>query len=198
LSLELAQAARGSNGSASRLEEIRKHCCDIAGDVQALSHRLHSSKLDYLGISVALRSFCAEFSQQHEVAVEFCERNVPAQLPPDTSLCLFRITQEALRNAVKHSQTRSFEVALTGTPDEVRLEVRDGGAGFDVQAAKLNRGLGLVSMRERVHLVHGRFSIESEPGEGTKIIAVVPALAGNGSSQDSGIVSEAASEIGSQ
>jgi PAS domain S-box-containing protein len=198
LSVELGQAARGSNGSANRLEQIRKHCSDIASDVQALSHRLHSSKLDYLGIAAALKGFCEEFSQQHEVAVEFRERNVPAQLPPDTSLCLFRIAQEALHNAVKYSQTHSFEVELTGTPDEVRLEVRDRGAGFDVQAAKQNRGLGLVSMRERVHLVHGKFSIESRPGEGTKIIAVVPAFAGNGSSQRPQIMSETASEIGSQ
>jgi PAS domain S-box-containing protein len=198
LSVELGQAARGSNGSAHKLEEIRRHCSDIVDDVQALSHRLHSSKLDYLGIAAALKGFCEEFSQQHEVAVEFSERNVPAQIPPDTSLCLFRITQEALRNAEKYSQTRSFEVELTGSPDEVRLEVRDQGAGFDVQAAKLNRGLGLVSMRERVHLVHGKFSIESRPGEGTKIIAVVPAFAGNGSSHGPEIMSETVSEIGSQ
>jgi signal transduction histidine kinase len=93
---------------------------------------------------------------------------------------------------------RPGSAAPTGTPDEVRLEVRDRGAGFDVQAAKQNRGLGLVSMRERVHLVHGKFSIESRPGEGTKIIAVVPAFAGNGSSQGPEIMSETASEIGSQ
>jgi signal transduction histidine kinase len=198
LSVELGHAARSSNGSANTLEEIRKHCSDIVGDVHALSHRLHSSKLDYLGISAALKGFCEEFAQQHDVTVEFTERNVPAQLPPDTSLCLFRITQEALRNAEKYSQTRSFEVELTGTDDEVRLEVRDRGAGFDVQAAKLNRGLGLVSMRERVNLVHGKFSIESRPGEGTKIVAVVPAFAGNGSSQDPEIMSETASEIGTQ
>jgi PAS domain S-box-containing protein len=198
LSVELGHAARGSNGSANKLEEIRKHCTAIVGDVQALSHRLHSSKLDYLGITAALKGFCEEFSQQHEVAVEFRERDVPAQLPPDSSLCLFRIAQEALRNAEKHSQTRSFELELTGTPDEVRLEVRDRGAGFDVQAATLNRGLGLVSMRERVNLVHGKFCIESRPGEGTKIVAVVPAFAGNGSSQDPEIMSETASETGSQ
>jgi PAS domain S-box-containing protein len=198
LSVELGHAARSSNGSANTLEEIRKHCSDIVGDVHALSHRLHSSKLDYLGISAALKGFCEEFAQQHDVTVEFTERNVPAQLPPDTSLCLFRITQEALRNAEKYSQTRSFEVELTGTDDEVRLEVRDRGAGFDVQAAKLNRGLGLVSMRERVNLVHGKFSIESRPGEGTKIVAVVPAFAGNGSSQDPEIMTETASEIGTQ
>ncbi len=177
LSVELGQAGRSSNGASSKLEEIRRHCSEIAGDVQALSHRLHSSKLDFLGIAAALKSFCDEFSRQHEVTVEFTEKAVPANLPQDAALCLFRITQEALQNAVKYSETRSFAVELTGTQDEVRLEVRDWGTGFDVEAARRNHGLGLVSMRERVHLVHGSFSIESTPGEGTKIVAVVPLLA---------------------
>jgi signal transduction histidine kinase len=176
LSVELGQASRSANGASNKLEEIRKHCSDIAGDVQALSHRLHSSKLDFLGIAAALKGFCDEFSRQHEVTVEFRERDVPGNVPHDTALCLFRVGQEALRNAVKYSETRSFTVELAGTPDEVRLEVRDCGVGFDVEAAKRNHGLGLVSMRERVHLVHGSFSIESRPGEGTKIVAVIPLL----------------------
>jgi PAS domain S-box-containing protein len=177
LSVELGQASRSSNGASSKLDEIRKHCSDIAGDVQALSHRLHSSKLDFLGIAAALKSFCDEFSRQHELTVEFIEKDVPANLPQDAALCLFRVTQEALQNAVKYSETRSFAVELTGTQHEVRLEVKDWGAGFDVEAARRNHGLGLVSMRERVHLVHGSFSIESRPGEGTKIVVVLPLFA---------------------
>ena len=177
LSVELGQASRSSNGASSNLEEIRKHCADIAGDVQALSHRLHSSKLDFLGIAAALKGFCDEFSRQNEVTVEFTDKDVPANLPQDTALCLFRVAQEALRNALKYSEIRTFAVELTGTPDEVRLEVKDWGAGFDVESARRHHGLGLVSMRERVHLVHGSFSIDSRPGEGTKIVAVVPLFA---------------------
>jgi PAS domain S-box-containing protein len=184
LSVELGQASRSSNGASGRLDEIRKHCTDIASDVQALSHRLHSSKLDFLGIAAALKGFCDEFSRQHEVTVAFTARNVPGNVPQDTAQCLFRVTQEALHNAVKYSKTRSFAVELTGTPNEVRLEVKDWGAGFDVEAARRNHGLGLVSMPERVHLVHGRFSIESRPGEGTKIVAVVPIFAANEASSD--------------
>ena len=164
-------------GPPASWKKSARHCSEIAGDVQALSHRLHSSKLDFLGIAAALKGFCDEFSRQHEVTVEFTEKDVPANLPQDAALCLVRVAQEALHNAVKYSETRSFAVELTGTQDEVRLEVRDWGTGFDVEAARRNRGLGLVSMRERVHLVHGNFSIESMPGEGTKIVAVVPLLA---------------------
>ena len=190
LSVELSQASYGANGSAGKLEEIRNHCSEIANDVQSLSHKLHSFKLDYLGIVPALRGFCEEFSRQHEVAVEFTERDVPPDVAQNASLCLFRITQEALRNALKYSRTRSFAVELTGDGDEVRLEVRDWGTGFDLREARRKHGLGLVSMRERVNLVRGTFSIESAPGEGTRIVAVVPIVDQNGSSPEALTVSE--------
>ncbi len=178
LGLELEQMNRQSNGSTGpgdgKLEEIRRHCAEIAGDVQALSHELHSSKLDYLGITAAVRSFCQEFSQQHNVAVEFSYENVWGSLSRDISLSLFRVTQEALHNALKHSGVREFSVNLRGTADEIQLDVRDRGVGFEVEKARQDRGLGLVSMQERVHLVDGIFSIESKIGNGTRISARVP------------------------
>ncbi len=163
LSMELEQANRGSNGSGGsrKIEEIRRHCAEIAGDVQALSHKLHSSKLEYLGLAAAIRSFCREFSQQHNVGVQFDDEDVPGNLPYDISLSLFRVTQEALQNALKHSGADHFSVTLQGLENEIRLEVRDSGSGFDVERAKFDRGLGLVSMQERAHLVHGTFAIES-------------------------------------
>jgi len=191
LSIELGQAGRPSNGATDKLEEIQRHCSEIAMDVQALSHRLHSSKLDYLGLVAALKGFCDEFSRQHEVTVKFTEKNVPRDVPPDISLCLFRVTQEALQNAVKYSQTSNFAVELTGTPQEIQLDVRDWGAGFHVQEAERNRGLGLTSMRERVHLVRGRFFIDSSPGAGTRVAVVVPLVAENGSSPEDTQVGEA-------
>jgi signal transduction histidine kinase len=142
--------------------------------VQSLSHQLHSSRLDYLGVVAAIKGFCDEFSRQHEVSIKVTDANVPRQLPQDISLCLFRVAQEALQNAVKYSETNQFTVRVLGMADCVQLVVSDAGAGFDVEAAKTNRGLGLVSMQERVHLVHGTLSVESEPGKGTKILAVVP------------------------
>ena len=177
LSLELEQANRGvteSELTRHRLKEIRQHCSEIAGDVQSLSHELHSSRLDYLGIAAAIRGFCHEFSKQHEVSIEFMDRDVPADLPRDISLCLFRVAQEALHNAVKYSGVGQFAVELTATAEEVQLVVSDSGKGFDLEAAKQNRGLGLVSMHERMHLVHGSLHVESEPGGGTRILAVVP------------------------
>jgi signal transduction histidine kinase len=97
LSIEIEQANRGSTGPLAAtqisLEDIRKHCSEIAGDVQSLSHQLHSSRLEYLGIVTAIRGFCGELSKQHKVNIEFSERDVPIDLPKDTSLCLFRVAQ---------------------------------------------------------------------------------------------------------
>jgi PAS domain S-box-containing protein len=176
LSMELEQANRGTNGSgaSAKIEEIRTHCAQIAVDVQALSHKLHSSKLEYLGLAAAIRSFCREFSQQYNVGVQFDDEDVPSYLPYDISLSLFRVTQEALQNAQKYSGVDHFFVSLRGSTNEVRLEVSDSGSGFDIEKAKFDRGLGLVSMQERVHLVHGTFAIESMANSGTKIIASVP------------------------
>jgi PAS domain S-box-containing protein len=178
LSVELTTAHRSSNTSREvmqqSLQDIQTHCSEIAGDVQSLSHQLHSSRLEYLGISAAIRGFCVELSKQHELNIEFSEEDVPAHLPKDVSLCLFRVAQEALHNAVKYSGVREFIVKLSAIESGVRLTVSDAGAGFDVEAAKKNRGLGLVSMQERIHLVRGRFSVESQPGAGTRIIALVP------------------------
>jgi signal transduction histidine kinase len=152
--------------------------------VQSLSHELHSSRLDYLGIVAAIRGFCHEFSKQHEVSIELPDRNVPADLSREVSLCLFRVTQEALHNAVKYSGVSQYIVDLTATEEEIQLAVSDSGRGFDVEPVRGNRGLGLVSMQERIHLVHGRLYVESEPGKGTKIFAVVPLANGIQSSSD--------------
>src|SRR6516225_2344363 len=195
LSMELEQANRTLNGSSEaatrRLEEIQRHCAEITGDVQALSHQLHSSKLDYLGITAAIRGFCQEFARQHGASVEFVEEGLPTHLPKDVSLCLFRVTQEALHNAVKYSGANQYTVDLKSDSDKVELGVSDTGVGFDVEAARRNGGLGLVSMQERVHLVHGEFFIESSPGKGTRIVAKVPvtvkADAGAGGNQDARI-----------
>ncbi len=178
LLIELQRASRSEEDVAAarreRLEEIHRHCSEIAGDIQLLSHELHSAKLDYLGIAAAIRGFCREFGEQHGVSVEFAERDVAKSVCHDSSLCLFRVAQEALHNAVKYSGGDRFWVELRGVGDEVRLDVRDAGVGFDAKKANRGSGLGLVSMQERVRAVEGRFSIESKPGGGTKISVSVP------------------------
>jgi len=156
------------------IHHARDRLSDIAKDIQALSHRLHSSKLEYLGIVAAANSFCKELSEQQKVQVEFNHADMPRAVPKEISLCLFRVLQEALQNAVKHSGARHFHVELRGTSDEIRLTVSDPGVGFDWHGAMNRPGLGLISMRERLQLVNGEFSIDSDPGRGTTICARVP------------------------
>jgi PAS domain S-box-containing protein len=158
----------------NRVHEHMKHLQEISADIHAISHRLHSSKLEYLGIVAAAKGFCQEFSEQHNVEIDFTHSDIPATVPREISLCLFRVMQEALQNAVKHSGMRHFEVELCGAPDGIHLTVRDAGLGFDPEAVVNNRGLGVVSMQERVNLVKGVLSIDSHPGRGTKINARLP------------------------
>ena len=147
---------------------------NIATDIQALSHRLHSSKLEYLGLVAAAKSFCKELSEQQKVEIDFRHTAIPRSVPKEISLCLFRVLQETLQNAVKHSGVRHIKVDLRGTEGEIQLTVSDLGIGFDPQDAIHRRGLGLISMRERMQLVSGEISIKSQPGSGTTIHARVP------------------------
>ena len=157
----------------SRMGEFQKQISEIANDIQSLSHELHSAKLEYLGIAGAMRGFCREFAEQQKVAIDFKAHDLPSSLSPDISLCLFRVLQEALHNSAKHSGVRHFEVRLCRTSEEIHLTVKDSGAGFDREAAKESSGLGLISMQERVRLVNGTLSIESQPKRGTTIHARV-------------------------
>jgi len=146
LSMELEHANRGSNDSRTqrnpKIDKIKQHCGEIAGAVQALSHKLHSSKLEYLGIVAAVRSFCREFSEQHEVSVEFSNENVPGFVPADISLSLFRVTQEALQNALKYSGVSEFWLSLRGVAGEIQLEIRDGARGSTLSRQSGKRDWG--------------------------------------------------------
>jgi PAS domain S-box-containing protein len=157
-----------------RVEELEKQTCEIASDIQSLSHELHSSKLEYLGMVPAMRGFCNEFSKQQKLEINFKNHDLPSTLPPDVSLCFFRVLQEALHNSAKYSGVRHFDVELWATPSDVRLTISDSGAGFDLKAAKDGRGLGLISMEERLKIVGGELLIESQPKRGTTIHARVP------------------------
>ncbi len=156
------------------LGKLQKQASEITNDVQTLSHELHSTKLDYLSPMAAMRSLCYHIEQQTKVQIGFESHDFPTSLPPGISLCLYRVLQEALRNSAKHSGTDHAEVRLWGTPDEIHLTVSDLGAGFDAKAPKSGPGLGLVSMEERLKLVKGTLSVESQPNCGTTIHARVP------------------------
>jgi PAS domain S-box-containing protein len=162
-----------------RMGELHKQTSEMATDIQTLSHELHSAKLEYLGLAAAMRGFCKEFGEQQNVEIDFKIPDLPSPLSPDISLCLFRVLQEALHNSAKHSGVRHIEVGLWGTADEIHLAVSDSGAGFDSEAVKESRGLGLISMEERLKLVKGTFSIESQPKRGTTIHARVPLSSGS-------------------
>jgi len=157
-----------------RISELCARAIDLGQDLQVISHRLCSSKLEFLGIASAAGAFCRELSEQQGVVISFSHEGVPPDLPKGVALALFRVLQEALINAVKHAGVNHFSVVLRADEDEVQLEVVDTGIGFDPQAALRRHGLGLVSMQERLSLVHGEIAIDSRPGAGTQVRARVP------------------------
>jgi len=115
----------------SRMGDLWKQTSEIATDIQSLSHELHSSRLEYVGIAVAMRGLCQEFAERQKVEIDFKTHGLPSPVPLDISLCLFRVLQEALHNSAKHSGVRRFEVQLWGMSGEIHLTVRDSGSGFD-------------------------------------------------------------------
>jgi len=173
LAVELEQLQDNPSEVRSRVQELRQQTTDLSNDVQALSHELHSSKLEYLGIVAGIKSWCKEFTERQKIEIEFTS-DVSSTLPPDIGLCLFRVLQEATHNAVKYSGVKRIQVQLREYSGGIHLIIRDSGRGFDVEAASQGKGLGLTSMRERVRLVNGTISIESKPIGGTTIHVRVP------------------------
>jgi PAS domain S-box-containing protein len=177
LSIELEQLQdKSADEVKSRLDKLREQLNEVSSDVQALSHDLHSSKLDYLGVVPAIKSWCKEFAERQGMAIDF-NSDVQGGVPHEIGLSLFRVLQEGLHNVVKHSGVRRVEVQLRQDSSGIQLVVRDLGKGFDLDAALQGKGLGLTSMRERVRLVKGTISIDSNPIGGTTINVRVPLAA---------------------
>jgi PAS domain S-box-containing protein len=147
---------------------------EISNDIQALSHELHSSKLDYLGLAGGMKSWCNEFGERRGMEIEFKSSGFMKSLAPEISLCLFRVLQEALHNAFKHSGVTRVDVQLWEESGEIQLIVSDSGIGFDVAATMQDRGLGVTSMQERVRQVGGKIAIDSKPLGGTTVHVRVP------------------------
>jgi signal transduction histidine kinase len=150
-----------------------------------MSHDLHSSKLEYLGVVAGMKSWCKEFGGRQKTQIDF-SHDVRSTLPPELGLCLFRVLQEALHNATKHSGVKRIEVQLHENSGEIHFIIRDSGTGFDVEAALQGKGLGLTSMQERVRLMSGTISIESKPMGGTTIHVRVPVELGHESRRAAG------------
>jgi signal transduction histidine kinase len=174
LNVQLEQLQQNPSEVRVRAQELRKQVTEISNDVQALSHDLHSSKLEYLGIIAGMKSWCKEFGERQGMHIDF-RSDVQSTLTQETGLCLFRVVQEALHNATKHTDVKRVDVELREEDGEIHLVVSDKGNGFEVQAALQGKGLGLSSMRERVRLVNGTITIDSEPLGGTTIHVRIPA-----------------------
>src|SRR6201997_3827689 len=185
LSLELEQLQENPSEVQSRVQELRNQTTELSNDVQAMSHDLHSSKLEYLGVVAGIKSWCKEFGERQRVEIDF-SNDVHSALPFEIGLSLFRVLQEALHNAMKHSGVKRIEVQLREDSGEIHLIIRDSGKGFDVEAALQGKGLGLTSMRERVRLVNGTIAIESKPMGGTRIHVRIPFGSGEDSMRVAG------------
>jgi signal transduction histidine kinase len=166
----------GTDGSAlgSALDELRGQTIEITDDIHGLSHRLHSSMLDHLGIVPALQRLVKECSSRYAIPISFTHAAAPAHLPPEAALCIFRVVEESLTNIGKHSQAAQAQVDLTIDVSGSRLKIADQGVGFDPAILETKAGLGFVSMRERLRLVQGTIRIDSAPSKGTRIDVSVP------------------------
>jgi len=146
----------------------------LADSLRDVSHVLHPSILDDLGLEVALRRLCEEFQARYSIATRFSARGVPAHILASTSVALYRIVQEALQNVARHAGPASVNVALIGAADSLKLSIRDTGSGFDHESEKSRAGLGLISMAQRARLAAGTFEIQSAQSAGTQIHVSVP------------------------
>jgi PAS domain S-box-containing protein len=175
---QLEQEVSGVSSSArEQLRSIAAVASKVSTGLDTISQQLHPSRLDILGLVPAVGALCRELSNQHHLQIQFVHRAVPRQLPKDVTLCLFRIAQEALQNVVKHSGAAAATVELSGHDDRIELCISDSGAGFTPGSAKLASGLGLVSMQERLRLVGGHLSVESDSSHGTQIRVRIPSHA---------------------
>jgi PAS domain S-box-containing protein len=176
-SVSLDYLAQSPSASAADLEgigEVRHQIADLVSDIQALSHGLHPPKLEFLGLEAAAAGFCQELSNRHGIAIDVHFESIPKAVPPEISLSLYRVLQEALQNVVKHCVSGHAHVSLSGHIDTLTMAIQDSGAGFDPHEAMRGPGLGLTSMKERLKVLCGQLSIHSARGRGTMIHAVAP------------------------
>ncbi|MHC4574019.1 MAG: MASE3 domain-containing protein [Planctomycetota bacterium] len=163
---------------APKLKDIRERLVELSADVHDISRQLHPSIIDDLGLSHAIQSECVNFIRREGILIKYEPKDVPSKIPRDISVCLFRVVQEGLRNVAKHAKVQEAQVSLVGGDDSITLVIEDSGVGFNPTQPGGKAGLGLASMEERVRLIRGDFSIESEPGQGT-VVKVVAPLSGN-------------------
>jgi signal transduction histidine kinase len=171
--LELQPVAAQSQWK-SEVGTVKNSLIKVSEDIHAISRKLHPSIIDDLGLAKAIQSESAAFTKREGIDVTFRHEAVPEKLPKDITLALFRVIQESLRNIARHSQAKSVYILVNCSENTINLSISDSGVGFDPLLMQNKVGLGLVSMRERVKLIGGTISVDSEPGEGTVINVCVP------------------------
>ena len=157
-----------------QVARISSEAAGIGSELHRFSHELHPARLQQIGLEASIRHFCDELAGARQLTVDLDIAGVPAGLGLDSALCLYRITQEALHNVVKHSGASRATVALRSESGEVVLSVVDNGMGFDPVAVRQKDALGLVSMRERARLVQAQLVVFSKPGAGTTVEVRLP------------------------
>jgi PAS domain S-box-containing protein len=177
LGIGLAQVLKKMDESETddraKIEDLMKENREIVSDMHALSHQLHSSRLEHVGLAPALLGLCSEISSKYKISVDFSERGDFSDVPKNVALCLFRVAQEALGNVVKHSGAKRADVEIIRAANEIHLRIVDAGTGFEPALRRSQSGMGLIGMRERLRLVGGILSIQSAPVQGTEILAYV-------------------------
>jgi len=174
LELELDQLRRQPGQPLKpQLDKLYFQASAVAGGTRTLSHGLHSSHLDILGLVPAVRNLCQTVSQETNIEVAFAQEGVPAHLDPQISLCVYRVVQEALHNIARHSRAHKASVTLRDEGEQILLNITDDGIGITGEREHAE-ALGLASMQERISLVGGTFKLTSQPMQGTRIEAAIP------------------------
>jgi PAS domain S-box-containing protein len=178
LCVDLAQFTQGNKCAESqrRLNTLSMRLQEAASDIHRVSHQLHPSKLDHLGLVPAVRSLCRELSERG-LTIEFNNSSPPhafENLDKEISLCAYRVIQEALTNVHKHANASAARVELKRTSNELRFNITDSGIGFNPEEARLKGRLGLISMQERLRLVDGELVVRSKRMRGTQIEGIIP------------------------
>jgi PAS domain S-box-containing protein len=179
LSMELAQLEQQIHKPRRLrplIQNLQTKAQEISAEIHRLSYRLHPSQLDHLGLAAAVKSLCEELSKSGKMKIEFHQQGIPAALPKDVGLCVFRIAQESLRNCLKHSGALKAQVWLEKNGRAVRLTISDDGCGFNPNSGSMKKGLGFTSMKERLRLVRGEMQVYSQPLSGTRIEISVPLM----------------------
>ncbi|HKX30857.1 MAG TPA: sensor histidine kinase [Blastocatellia bacterium] len=178
LSIELEQLAQQVPRRQAQLHmaigDLLAKAREISSDIHRLAYQLHPARLEHFGLERAVKGLCDELARRHEYQIEFHHHGFPAILPREMMLCFYRVAQESLSNVIKHSGSREARVVLERMEQSICLSVSDLGRGFDPESDQAQRGLGLLSMRERVRCIGGDLSIYSQPFSGTQIIVLVP------------------------